>query len=547
MPSAFLSSMQMAASQMAASQMAASQMAASSTVAIGTSYTPASGASAIENSVAAGTQGSSQFADGLQALLSADGPDSGTSGGEIPNEDAPSAGSDANQQLGGNLIAPSARTAPAMFPLDRSGTSLRPKPAALVQSRLTSPTPPLEAVASSSPARGSSVAGREKCARPAHAGTSSEAATAAGSHAHSEPPVATPIEVPSFDNLSSAARAASGQIATASQSSTDSAAHLQGSKKIHAWSDAAESQPESTQPGSAPPASSASANALQPALHASLHSHPAAASLEPAPQPLASAANRSASEPPSMHAADASSAHVQAAESNATPARNMESTPPAGRSFKSASRSLALPTSNDFASTHTPAQSGAVAIPLHGAAGQSSISSNPSSSASAQSAAPRDAFSSIDAATPGPETTWIRAGAHHAEAGYLDPSLGWVSVRAEATTSGVHAAVVPGSPEAASALSNHLAGLNAFLADHHGHASNVTLASPESSDSFSANSQRDNSGNGPEGQRQQQQPDSNAPSSLREPGISASSLAAPPSPGIIPAANRSGVHLSVMA
>ncbi len=65
------------------------QVARASTVAIGTSFTSASssrGASAIENSVAPEAQGASQFADGLQALLSAGGPDSGTGGGTISIE-----------------------------------------------------------------------------------------------------------------------------------------------------------------------------------------------------------------------------------------------------------------------------------------------------------------------------------------------------------------------------------------------------------------------------------------------------------------------------
>jgi hypothetical protein len=200
---------------------------------------------------------------------------------------------------------------------------------------------------------------------------------------------------------------------------------------------------------------------------------------------------------------------------------------------------------SDFAS-RTPAQSGtAITVPLHDPAAQSSFRSTTSSSASAQpAAADRETFAALDSATSGPDTTWIRAGAHHAEAGYLDPSLGWVSVRADSTASGVHAALVPGSPEAASALGNHLAGLNAFLADHHGQASPVTLASPASAGSHAGN--LDNSANDTHRQRQQQESNPSAPSSPRAPEFSARSPVQQ-FPGVIPAPDGSGIHVSVMA
>jgi hypothetical protein len=43
-----------------------------------------------------------------------------------------------------------------------------------------------------------------------------------------------------------------------------------------------------------------------------------------------------------------------------------------------------------------------------------------------------DTFSALDIAGSMPASTWLHAGVRHAEAGYLDPSLGWVGVRAEA-------------------------------------------------------------------------------------------------------------------
>ncbi len=86
-----------------------------------------------------------------------------------------------------------------------------------------------------------------------------------------------------------------------------------------------------------------------------------------------------------------------------------------------------------------------------------------------------DAFSALDAAHSTPPPTWIHSGAHHAEAGYLDPALGWVGVRAEAAASGVHAALMPGSAEAAQVLATHLSSLNAYLSEQHGPQATVTM------------------------------------------------------------------------
>jgi hypothetical protein len=91
----------------------------------------------------------------------------------------------------------------------------------------------------------------------------------------------------------------------------------------------------------------------------------------------------------------------------------------------------------------------------------------------------RDLFAALDedraAATP----TWIRAGAHQLEAGFQDPEMGWVAVRAHAETNGVHAALVPSSMEAAQSLGAHLSGLNAYLSDHHSSMQPVTMTAPE--------------------------------------------------------------------
>jgi hypothetical protein len=95
-----------------------------------------------------------------------------------------------------------------------------------------------------------------------------------------------------------------------------------------------------------------------------------------------------------------------------------------------------------------------------------------------------DAFAALDAEPAAPPATWNYAGPTHAEAGYLDSSLGWVAVRADAAGNTLHAAIVPSSSEAAQALGSHLDGLNTYLADHRVAAAQLTIATPQSSQSF---------------------------------------------------------------
>jgi hypothetical protein len=95
------------------------------------------------------------------------------------------------------------------------------------------------------------------------------------------------------------------------------------------------------------------------------------------------------------------------------------------------------------------------------------------------SAAMREPFAALDAGTAAVTPTWIHAGAQRAEAGFQDPALGWVGVRAEASGGSMHAALVPGSAEAAQTLAGHLAGLNAYLASEHSPVAAVTVAAAE--------------------------------------------------------------------
>jgi hypothetical protein len=92
----------------------------------------------------------------------------------------------------------------------------------------------------------------------------------------------------------------------------------------------------------------------------------------------------------------------------------------------------------------------------------------------------REAFATLDTGGTTGKPIWIHAGAQRAEAGFQDPALGWVGVRADTSGGGVHAELVAGSADAAQTLGGHLAGLSAYLAEHHTQVETLTLSSSES-------------------------------------------------------------------
>lgn len=88
-----------------------------------------------------------------------------------------------------------------------------------------------------------------------------------------------------------------------------------------------------------------------------------------------------------------------------------------------------------------------------------------------------EAFSTLD--TEGSNrVTWVRAGAQQAEAGFEDPQLGWVSVRADVNGGTIHASLVPATADAAQVMGGHLDGLNAYLSEHHSTVETITLSAP---------------------------------------------------------------------
>ena len=114
----------------------------------------------------------------------------------------------------------------------------------------------------------------------------------------------------------------------------------------------------------------------------------------------------------------------------------------------------------------------------HGAMGAIGESPGISRDATAGSAV-RETFATLDDGANHGSPTWIHAGAQRAEAGFQDPALGWVGVRADVNGGSVHATLMPASQDAAEALGGHMAGLNAYLAEEHTPVETLTLAMPE--------------------------------------------------------------------
>ncbi len=114
------------------------------------------------------------------------------------------------------------------------------------------------------------------------------------------------------------------------------------------------------------------------------------------------------------------------------------------------------------------------------------------------SGAPEPSSRVVDVPPRCPEQ-WTHAGLRFAEAGFQDPSFGWISVRAARDNAGLHAVVVPPSAEAVHSLSAHLDGLNAYLGHNQIPVSTVTLSTFETDQypaGSGADSQRQASHNG---------------------------------------------------
>jgi hypothetical protein len=206
---------------------------------------------------------------------------------------------------------------------------------------------------------------------------------------------------------------------------------------------------------------------------------------------------------------------------------------------------------NAYAVAHDPAGAHGTTIDASSVIGSSSGHSSGPDSA--------ETFAALDAgAVPG-KPAWVHAGAQRAEVGFQDPDLGWVGVRADLSGGGVHAALVPGSANAAVTLGGHLAGLNSYLAEQHTPVETLTLAAPENREAGLGAGQDMNQGmsqgfNQGESPHAGQGAGAESPTN-RGPGVSSTSVAASQevsagigrTDGMGFGQGSGGIHISVMA
>jgi hypothetical protein len=158
----------------------------------------------------------------------------------------------------------------------------------------------------------------------------------------------------------------------------------------------------------------------------------------------------------------------------------------------------------------------------------------------------RETFSALDAeAAPG-VPAWTHATGRQVEAGFQDPALGWIGVRADLSGGGVHASLMPDSAAAAQELGRHLDGLNAYLAEQHTPVASLEMAAPSGRGADS--SAGDGFGQGTQ-QGTQQGTGQNAQQHInaeqqRERGINGASS---DSVTLAQSSGASGAHISVMA
>ena len=165
-----------------------------------------------------------------------------------------------------------------------------------------------------------------------------------------------------------------------------------------------------------------------------------------------------------------------------------------------------------------------------------------------------ETFTAIDGQAHGPTSQWTLSGSHRAEAGFQDPSLGWISVRAQAGAGGIHAVVVPASDAAAQILNTHLAGLNVHMTPHYEHLNPVTLASPAAGlsnrDAGEHSAQHDDRGSN-QREAQQTQEHSHSPRTGVGQNVSSSAVRAEMEgvelSGITIGSNSGELHVSVIA
>jgi hypothetical protein len=163
----------------------------------------------------------------------------------------------------------------------------------------------------------------------------------------------------------------------------------------------------------------------------------------------------------------------------------------------------------------------------------------------------RETLAAADSGAGVRAPNWIHAGPLHAEAGFEDPALGWVGVRAELNAGGVHASLVPGSAEAAQVLGAHLRGLGDYLAEQRAPVTTLTLdADGRGSAGSGAGQEMLNGGGQDTGGDAATRSHSSVQGNAREFWQERAQIAANEGGGVAHMANLGplrGIHVSVMA
>jgi hypothetical protein len=160
-----------------------------------------------------------------------------------------------------------------------------------------------------------------------------------------------------------------------------------------------------------------------------------------------------------------------------------------------------------------------------------------------------DPFAALDSGSGVGRPSWVHTGGQRAEAGFEDPALGWVSVRADLNGGAVHAVLVPGSAEAAQTLSAHLPGLSTYLSEQHTPVATLTMATTDggsagTSQSMQQNADQNTGQNGSAGAQAGVGADPAANSPRESPDRAAQSGETNPA---FLTGGLNGTHISVMA
>ena len=200
------------------------------------------------------------------------------------------------------------------------------------------------------------------------------------------------------------------------------------------------------------------------------------------------------------------------------PDKAMATVGPSGSRFLGSSQALHMQQSSHSAIAPTPASPGFSREPSS-MLSMSHTASVTTSDASSSRIGParlnaQDTFAALDEQNPPGAPVWIHTGGNKAEAGFKDPTLGWIGVRAQVDAGGVHASVVTASALASQALSSNMTNLSAYLDEQHTPVQSLTMATSESSwegrNTDNPSSTNAGQGNAQEGNSGQQQASSNS-------------------------------------